>query len=208
MRSVVAHDLRMSAQRGVKGGDVGEADEGARTRIHGGGVEPVEDAHDSIAAAETPDAVDGVVLEGSVEVVEALLVGAGEVARARGDVVADDGFPSERPRLLDGGAVGGVLADGPCRGDECDARAWREQWRSAHRGERREGSRAGQRPGHLSAVTTLMPIILALPWVVIPVATIIRARNSRSLREESTDVPVDAPTVSVVIPARNEEHNI
>src|SRR3954466_9767075 len=100
MRSVVAHDLRMSAQRGVKGSDVGEADEGARTRIHGGGVEPVEDAHDTVPTAETPDAVDCVVLEGSVEVVEALFVSAREVACARGDVVTDDGFPSERPRLL------------------------------------------------------------------------------------------------------------
>lgn len=57
-------------------------------------------------------------------------------------------------------------------------------------------------------MTTLIPIVLALPWVVIPVATIVRARNSRSLDGEPLEVPGDAPTVSVVIPARNEEHNI
>ena len=57
-------------------------------------------------------------------------------------------------------------------------------------------------------MTTLIPIVLALPWVVLPVATIVRARNSRSLDEEPLEVPGDAPTVSIVIPARNEEHNI
>jgi chlorobactene glucosyltransferase len=54
----------------------------------------------------------------------------------------------------------------------------------------------------------LIPIALALPWVILPVATIVRARNSRSLNEESHEVPPDAPTLSVVIPARNEEYNI
>ena len=57
-------------------------------------------------------------------------------------------------------------------------------------------------------MTALTPIVLALPWVALPVATIVRARNSRSLNEESTEVRADAPMVSVVIPARNEEHNI
>ena len=57
-------------------------------------------------------------------------------------------------------------------------------------------------------MTTLLPIVLALPWVMLPLATIVRARNSRSLNEEPSEAPSDAPTVSVVIPARNEEHNI
>lgn len=57
-------------------------------------------------------------------------------------------------------------------------------------------------------MTALTPIILALPWVVLPIATLVRARNSRSLDEEAVEAPPDAPTVSIVIPARNEEHNI
>ncbi len=57
-------------------------------------------------------------------------------------------------------------------------------------------------------MTALTPIVLALPWVALPVATLLRARNSRSLSEESAEAPSDAPTVSVVIPARNEAHNI
>ncbi len=61
---------------------------------------------------------------------------------------------------------------------------------------------------HLCNVTTLLAVVLASPWVVLPLATILRARHSRSLNEESAVTPADAPRVSVVIPARNEAHNI
>jgi chlorobactene glucosyltransferase len=57
-------------------------------------------------------------------------------------------------------------------------------------------------------VPSLLPFLLAAPWAVVPVVTVLRARRSRSLDEESTDVGADAPVVSVVIPARNEAHNI
>jgi chlorobactene glucosyltransferase len=56
-------------------------------------------------------------------------------------------------------------------------------------------------PSHLS-------IILAAPWVLAPIVTLVRARRSRSLDEESVDAPADAPLVSLVIPARNEARNI
>jgi chlorobactene glucosyltransferase len=61
---------------------------------------------------------------------------------------------------------------------------------------------------HRCNVTTLLAVVLASPWVVLPVATILRARHSRSLDDESAAAPADAPRVSVVIPARNEAHNI
>jgi hypothetical protein len=61
---------------------------------------------------------------------------------------------------------------------------------------------------HLSRVTSLLPVALALPWVIVFVVTIVRARHSRSLDEESADVPADASLVSIVIPARNEARNI
>ncbi len=54
----------------------------------------------------------------------------------------------------------------------------------------------------------LLAIACALPWVATPVVTLVRARHSRSLGEESAAAPDDAPLVSVVIPARNEARNI
>ncbi len=48
----------------------------------------------------------------------------------------------------------------------------------------------------------------SLPWILPPVITWFRLRNSRSLDEESSDPPPDAPLVSVIVPARNEAHNI
>ena len=47
-----------------------------------------------------------------------------------------------------------------------------------------------------------------LPWVVAVVLLFWRARGSRHLDEESADPPVPAPLVSVIIPARDEAHNI
>jgi chlorobactene glucosyltransferase len=57
-------------------------------------------------------------------------------------------------------------------------------------------------------VTTLLIIALASPWIIVPVVTLLRARRSRSLDEFSADVHADAPLVSIVIPARNEERSI
>ena len=57
-------------------------------------------------------------------------------------------------------------------------------------------------------MTTFLAIALAAPWVIVPIVTIVRARDSRSLDEESADAPADAPLVSLVIPARNEARNI
>jgi glycosyltransferase involved in cell wall biosynthesis len=57
-------------------------------------------------------------------------------------------------------------------------------------------------------VPRLAPLLFAAPWIVGPIATIVRARFSRSLDEEPADPPPDAPLASLVIPARNEAHNI
>ena len=51
-------------------------------------------------------------------------------------------------------------------------------------------------------------ILWSLPWIVPPLVTYFRLRNSRSLDDESASPPPDAPLVSVIIPARNEAHNI
>jgi chlorobactene glucosyltransferase len=54
----------------------------------------------------------------------------------------------------------------------------------------------------------LLPILLATPWVIAPIVTLLRARHSRSLDDESPDVTADAPLGSLVIPARNEARSI
>ncbi|MDB4881931.1 MAG: glycosyl transferase family 2 [Gemmatimonadetes bacterium] len=55
---------------------------------------------------------------------------------------------------------------------------------------------------------SLTPFLLASPWVLGPLVTVVRARHSRSLDEERATPPVDPPLVSLVIPARNEARNI
>ena len=55
---------------------------------------------------------------------------------------------------------------------------------------------------------TIPAAIAALPWIVAPIVTTLRVRNSLSLDDESADQPANPPLVSVVIPARNEARNI
>ncbi|MES2178881.1 MAG: glycosyltransferase [Gemmatimonadota bacterium] len=57
-------------------------------------------------------------------------------------------------------------------------------------------------------MTTFVAAMLALPFVALPIATILRARRSRSLADESPVPRSDAPLVSLVIPARNEARSI
>ena len=51
-------------------------------------------------------------------------------------------------------------------------------------------------------------VLWSLPWIIPPVATFFRLRNSRSLDGESDIPPDNPPLVSVIVPARNEAHNI
>ena len=54
----------------------------------------------------------------------------------------------------------------------------------------------------------VLALIGAAPWVLLPPLVMLRLTRSRSLADESDDVPTDAPLVSVVVPARNEARNI
>lgn len=54
----------------------------------------------------------------------------------------------------------------------------------------------------------LPAILWSLPWIVLPIITWFRLRNSRSLDEHSEVASKDAPLVSVIVPARNEARNI
>ena len=54
----------------------------------------------------------------------------------------------------------------------------------------------------------LLPLLFSLPWILPQVVTYFRLRNSRTLDDESADAPANAPLVSIIIPARNEAHNI
>jgi chlorobactene glucosyltransferase len=51
-------------------------------------------------------------------------------------------------------------------------------------------------------------ILFSLPWIVPPLVTYFRLRHSRSLDDESDIPPANPPLVSVIVPARNEAHNI
>ena len=51
-------------------------------------------------------------------------------------------------------------------------------------------------------------VLAALPYAIVPVVTALRVRGSKRLGDESPDPPPYAPLVSVIIPARNEAHNI
>ena len=54
----------------------------------------------------------------------------------------------------------------------------------------------------------LVAFLWSLPWIIPPLVTWFRLRNSRSLDDES-DIPLEnPPLVSVILPARNEAHNI
>ncbi|HEX6058466.1 MAG TPA: glycosyltransferase family 2 protein, partial [Gemmatimonadaceae bacterium] len=55
---------------------------------------------------------------------------------------------------------------------------------------------------------SLLAVLLALPWILVPLHVAWRMRQSRSLDEEPTAVPADAPLVSVVVPARDEAATI
>ena len=51
-------------------------------------------------------------------------------------------------------------------------------------------------------------LLVALPWLLAPLLLVHRMRRSRTLDEEPAAAPEDAPLVSIVVPARNEAHNI
>jgi chlorobactene glucosyltransferase len=51
-------------------------------------------------------------------------------------------------------------------------------------------------------------ILASLPWLLGPLLMILRARGSSSLDDEPSEIPPEPPLVSVIVPARNEAHNI
>ena len=54
----------------------------------------------------------------------------------------------------------------------------------------------------------LAAFLWSLPWIIPPLITYVRLRHSRSLNDESDDAPENAQLVTVIVPARNEAHNI
>jgi chlorobactene glucosyltransferase len=63
--------------------------------------------------------------------------------------------------------------------------------------------------GYLPGVRAdTIALLAALPWIVIPLVSAIRLRDSRSIDELPAAPPDDSPLVSVIIPARNEARNI
>ncbi|HWJ23129.1 MAG TPA: glycosyltransferase family 2 protein [Gemmatimonadaceae bacterium] len=61
----------------------------------------------------------------------------------------------------------------------------------------------------LTRAPTIWPLLVsAWPWIVFPLVALWRTRANRSLGESSAEPPDDAPLVSVVVPARDEAHNV
>ena len=54
----------------------------------------------------------------------------------------------------------------------------------------------------------ITPLLWSTPWIIPPLITYIRLRHSRSLDDESGSTPENPPLVTVIVPARNEAHNI
>ena len=54
----------------------------------------------------------------------------------------------------------------------------------------------------------LIAAFAALPWLLVPLLTFVRLSRSHTLDEESPKLSMHAPAVSIIIPARNEAHNI
>jgi len=54
----------------------------------------------------------------------------------------------------------------------------------------------------------IAPLLWSTPWIIPPLITYIRLRHSRSLDDESDGIPENPPLVTVIVPARNEAHNI
>lgn len=57
-------------------------------------------------------------------------------------------------------------------------------------------------------IDVAIAVAAALPWIVLPIIVGRRMRQTTSLDPESSEAPRDAPLVSVIVPARNEERNI
>ena len=51
-------------------------------------------------------------------------------------------------------------------------------------------------------------LLWSTPWIIPPIVTYLRLRRSRSLDDVSATPPENPPLVSVIVPARNEAHNI
>ncbi|MGI8508653.1 MAG: glycosyltransferase [Gemmatimonadaceae bacterium] len=56
--------------------------------------------------------------------------------------------------------------------------------------------------------TVILATACAIPWIAAPLIAVARMARSRTLREESPDVPAVAFRASVIVPARNEAGNI
>ena len=61
----------------------------------------------------------------------------------------------------------------------------------------------------LTRAAPIWPLLVsAWPWIVFPLVALWRTRANRSLGEWSAEPPDDPPLVSVVVPARDEAHNV
>ena len=142
--SVEGDQLAPGARRAVERGDVGEAEQRARTARERSPVDMRQQAHCPVPAAHAPHGVDVVIGQRGVEIPQSLSVRATEIVVAAENVIAGLRFPAKRSRVRDGGVELFRAAQRAGRRDERDARAGGEQWRKSHRAQRRERCRSEQ----------------------------------------------------------------
>jgi hypothetical protein len=76
--------------------DVGEAHQRLGAAREGREVDPIEDPGRAVAAANAPDGIDGGIVQGGVQIVEPLLVGAREIAVVAAGARGEHGFVTQR----------------------------------------------------------------------------------------------------------------
>src|SRR5712671_2196652 len=97
---MVGNEPALSLYRGVKRGDVRITDDGLgrdRQRLV---VDSRKDANHSVAAAQTPKAVDFRVAQRGIDVAQSVTVVSGEISDLVARVREDDRLPTECARIL------------------------------------------------------------------------------------------------------------
>src|SRR4051794_32812908 len=114
----------------VEGGDVAETDDRPRVAADGVVVDAVEDAHDAVAAAGEEDGVDRVIAQGAVQLREANVIRAGEVAAMALPDVRGDGDAKAARLDRSGGRLDARTFGGTRRSNDGDVSARQERARS------------------------------------------------------------------------------
>src|SRR5262249_41933219 len=125
-------EIGACTDRSVQRGDVRVADEWLRRSRPGFVVHAFEQTDGPIAAAKTPDGVDGRIACDGVEVGEPFVVRAGEISASHEHILPNDWVPTKFANVLFRATKVFFTAQRSGWCNECDARAGLERGRSTH----------------------------------------------------------------------------